>query len=87
MVDNHKSFASSLRAIGDYSRVYCHNFANKINEIINVLLKLIHDNIDRYLKLYILVCLGDMLLGLGTLAEPYVDEIINICELSFTAVY
>ena len=28
-----------------------------------------------------------MVLGLGVLAEPYVQDILNICELCFTAVY
>lgn len=36
------------------------------------LLSLIHQNIDRNLKSYIISCIGDLALGLGVMTEGYI---------------
>lgn len=60
-----KVFRASLQCVGDYSRIYADSFVEKENEIMSRLLSLIHQNIDRTLKSYLLSCIGDLALGLG----------------------
>lgn len=87
MIDRHKCFISALRCVGDYSRSYNHIFSDKINEIMRKLLGLIHQNIERNLKVAVISCIGDIVLGLGSLSENYMQDILNICDLCFTAVF
>lgn len=67
MINIEKCFTAALHCIGDYSRIYSANFVNKLNEILGKLLALIHKDIEKYLKISIISCIGDMVIGLGTL--------------------
>lgn len=51
------------------------------------LLGLIHENIDRNLKSYILSCIGDLALGMGPMTEAFIKDILNVVDICFGAVY
>ena len=61
-----------MQCVGDYSRTYTESFMEKGNEIMARVLSLIHQNIDRNLKTYLLSCIGDLALGLGSMTEAYI---------------
>jgi len=44
-------------------------------------------NLERDVKLNILACISDLLLGLGSTAEIELDNIISMTDLCFQAVY
>lgn len=46
-----------------------------------------HENYDRTIKLNIIACIADLLLGLGLTAEPYIGKILDMINLCFQAVY
>lgn len=46
-----------------------------------------HENYDRAIKLNIIACIADLLLGLGLTAEPYIGKILDMVNLCFQAVY
>ncbi len=46
-----------------------------------------HENYDRAIKLNIIACIADLLLGLGPTAEHMVPKILEITNLCFQAVY
>lgn len=46
-----------------------------------------HENYDRAIKLNIIACIADLLLGLGLTAEPYIGKILDMINLCFQAVY
>lgn len=47
----------------------------------------IQQNLDREVKLCIISCIGDLMLTMQDYANNFVDQIINISDLSFAAVY
>jgi hypothetical protein len=51
------------------------------------LLVLIHESFDRDVKICILACIADLLLGLGPAAEPQVPEILMMVDFCFHAAY
>ena len=67
MIQIDKCFIAALHCIGDFSRIYSSNFLDKLNNILGKLLELIHKDIDKHLKVAIIICIGDMVIGMGLL--------------------
>lgn len=59
------TFKAALCCVGDFSRVYQEVFIGKELRILERLLMLIHEGFDREIKIIILACIADLMLGLG----------------------
>jgi hypothetical protein len=62
-------------------------FFTNAAEVMQKLMVYIQQNLDRDVKLCIISCIGDLMLTMQDYAKNFVDQIINISDLSFAAVY
>jgi transcriptional regulator CtsR len=82
-----KTFKSALHCAGDYGRIFKERFENKIMDLMNRLIGMIHTNIPREFKIDIIATIADFVLGLNLNVEAFVGELLNIADLSIGAVY
>lgn len=62
-------------------------FFNNAAEVMQQLMVYIQENLDREVKLCIISCIGDLILTMQDYVGNFIEQIINICDLSFSAVY
>lgn len=56
-------------------------------KVLRNLFNYIQESMDMDVKLSILICISDLLLGLGPKAESEIDNVIKIVDLCFQGVY
>lgn len=76
MITQPVTFKAALCCIGDFSRAYPETFTARELRIMEKLLFLIHEGFDREIKITILACIADLMLGLGQSVKPHLSKIL-----------
>jgi hypothetical protein len=86
-VNDIATFKAALSCIGDFARMSETDFLNHSGDIMGRLLKQIKNSMDREVKINIISCMGDLTLSMQEYAETFLDEIMDICQECFQAIY
>jgi hypothetical protein len=86
-VNEMATFKAALACVGDFARMMETCFFNHASQVIQQIMVYIQENFDREIKLSIINCMGDLILAIQDCANSFVDQIIDICDMSFAAVY
>ncbi|EGR29112.1 karyopherin beta 1, putative [Ichthyophthirius multifiliis] len=78
-------FKTCMGTVSDISRAIETKISSKI-EILNILLSLLESpTFDKYNKLHIFNCVGDIFLAAKNHANPYLDKLLNLYDIGFVA--
>lgn len=87
MVNQPQAFKAAIGSLGDIGRNFMQSFVEENTRALQILLSLVHENIDRTLKVCIINSIGDICLGLGNKADEFIDDLLSVFNLCFTAIY
>lgn len=63
------------------------SFFNHANDVMKKLLNYINNPLDREMKVWIISCIGDLILSIKDYSEMFIDDILGISDICFQAVY
>lgn len=86
-VNEMATFKAALASVGDFARMMGVCFLNQSSQVMQQIMVYIKESFDRDIKLSIISCMGDLILAVEDFANSFVDQIIDIFDMSFSAVY